>query len=54
MTVYVVLCNSAGELDRKEVKCNEGDDSAETGSAIYDAMLDWTLAVGDTIKVIEA
>lgn len=59
MAVYVTLHNSAGEIARERVCIDnvgveDGQpDSAELSEAIRDAMSDWTLAVGDTIKIIE-
>ena len=51
-TIYAVLYNSAGgELDRVQVSHNTDDDSAALSMAIHNAIADWTLAVGDTIKI---
>jgi len=50
-TIYAVLYNSGGELDRVQISHNVDDDSAELSTAIHNAIADWTLAVGDTIKI---
>ena len=55
MKLYAVHYNSLGvELERVPVRVRDADDdSAELSEAMHDAIYGWTLAVGDTIKIIE-
>lgn len=48
--VLVVLEGSGGPLDRVEV---EADSEETVDEAIQEAIEDWTLSVGDTIKIRE-
>jgi hypothetical protein len=50
MTITITLSNSGGVLDTRAIETGE-DDSAEISSAIWDAIDDWMLAPGDTIKI---
>jgi hypothetical protein len=52
MAIYATLHNSAGEIARERVWTDDPD-SAELSAAIHDAIADWTLDIGDTIKIIE-
>lgn len=49
----VVLDGQGGELDRAEIEVQRpGDDPGEALSiAIHDAIENWTLSIGDTIRI---
>jgi hypothetical protein len=50
MAIYATLHNSGGEIGRERVWC---DNPADLSAAIHDALADWDLDIGDTIKIIE-
>jgi hypothetical protein len=56
MKIIATLSNSAGELDRRTIENDDLDvmDSAELSEAIWDAIDDWVLSPGDTIKIIDS
>lgn len=51
MQIRISLHNSGGELDW--VKIDGTGDLESDSAAIQDALKDWTLAPGDTIKIEE-
>jgi hypothetical protein len=52
MKIFVTLSNSGGEIGRERVWATDAN-SPELSTAIHDALADWTLAIGDIIRVIE-
>jgi hypothetical protein len=57
IAIAIILIGPGGELDRKKIIVNDDDDMSETSVAICDAieeaMAEWVLAPGDTIKIEE-
>lgn len=53
MKIEITLSNIAGTLDRRQIDVGD-DDSAEISTAIWTAIDDWMLAVGDTIHIMDA
>jgi hypothetical protein len=52
MVVDIVLTGKGGELDRKRVVLEEGEDSI--GSMEFlEIIAEWTLCPGDTITIVE-
>lgn len=57
MKIIATLSNSAGELDRRELRLDAADelaDSAEMSELIWDLIDDWILSPGDTIKIYDS
>lgn len=54
MKIIATLSSSAGELDRRTLNLDDLDDSAEISEQIWDAIDDWILSPGDTIKIYDA
>lgn len=54
MKIIATLSNSAGELDRRTLYVDDLDDSAEISEAIWDAIDDWMLSPGDTIRITDS
>jgi len=56
-TIAIILIGPGGELDRKKIIVNDDDDMSETSvaicNAIEEAMEEWVLSPGDTIKIEE-
>lgn len=52
MKIAVILENSGGVLDRRELDVPNDDDAID--DAISATIEIWTLAVGDTIRIVEA
>lgn len=52
MQVQIILSGSGGELDRQTIDVGDND-SAEVSNDIMGAIEAWTLAPGDTIKIVE-
>jgi hypothetical protein len=46
--IRIVLENAGGELDRQDIEASGDDASGE----IYAALASWSLAAGDTIRII--
>ena len=57
MKVRIILCNSAGELDRQTIEINESANNEiannEISCEIIQALKCWTLAPGDSIEILE-
>jgi hypothetical protein len=52
--VHIILEGPGGELDRRTVWFDEGrSEHAAIHAAMQEAILDWTLAIGDTIRIVE-
>lgn len=55
MRFFVTLSNSGGELDRKDFEISDSafDLDEAVSIAALEAIEDWTLSVGDTIRICE-
>lgn len=54
MTIEAILLGRGGELDRRKIVADDDDDPMEISEAIWDAIDDWILSPGDTIKITES
>lgn len=53
MKIAVILENSGGEVDRKEISVAEPPDDDTIDVEIGSAIESWLLSVGDTIRIVE-
>jgi hypothetical protein len=55
MKIRIILSNSGHETDRQTIDITDADATSnyEIGTAIVSALEAWTLAPGDTIKIVE-
>ena len=54
MKIRIILRGKYGsEMDRQDIDVRDDDDSAEVSHEIIEAIEAWTLAPGDTIKIVE-
>ena len=55
MKIRIILSNSGRETDRQTIDITDADATSnyEIGTAIVSALEAWTLAPGDTIKIVE-
>jgi hypothetical protein len=50
--IRITLNGRGGELDSRMISADNGDDSLEVSNMIHEAIEDWILSPGDTIKVM--
>jgi hypothetical protein len=55
MKIRIILSNSGRETDRQVIDITDADATSnyEIGTTIISALEAWTLAPGDTIKIVE-